>query len=156
MADFPEHGVLINLNAMGVFITGESGIGKTETALQLIHQGAILICDDAPEFTIDKDKIIGICPEGFYGLMHIRDIGIIDIRELLGKQYFNKEHKIDYIIELIQHQTQQLSQPNLTTTDVICHYQHKQSLLSIPGIKIHVSANRNIPLLVQIAIAQLS
>ena len=154
----PQHGVLISMGGMGVFLIGESGVGKSETALQLMHQGASLICDDAPEFTTNKEntKITGACTEDFYGLMHIRDIGIIDIRNILGQQYFKKEHKVDYIIELIQDNMQKLAAVNLSTNEAICYYQHQRSLICIPGIKIHISPHRNIPLIVQIAMTQLA
>jgi len=158
MEYLPEHGVLISIKNCGIFLIGESGVGKSETALQLIYQGATLICDDAPNFIIDKDNttITGTCPDDFQGLIHIRDIGIINIRELLGQRYVKKQHKIDYIIELVKDNTQESTKIHLSTNDAIYHYQHKQSLISIPGIQIHISQNRNIPMLVQTAITQLS
>ena len=152
----PKHGVLIRLQEMGIFFVGKSGIGKSETALQLILQGAELVCDDAPELTINENntQIIGACPKDFYGLMHIRDIGIINIIELLGHHYFKKKQQIHYVIELIHSNDQKQTELNLTAKNTMWYFE--QSSLSIPGISLHISPHRNIPLLAQIAIAQFS
>ncbi len=154
----PAHGVLICMKNIGVFLIGKSGIGKSEIALQLIHQGAILICDDAPDLTADHDSggLRGSCPEKFQGLMHLRDIGIINIIELLGQQYFKKKHSVNLIIELIQPSQNEILVSDLNPNYKIWHYKDKehQQSWNIPGIGIHLYPNRNIPLLIQAAVAQ--
>ena len=159
----PRHGTLLSLKNKGIFLIGDSGLGKSETALQLIYQGAILICDDAPEFRVDDNKtIIGQCPKGFYGLMHLRDIGIINIINLLGPQHFKTEHAIDLIIELSR--PDKLEQQNSRLTPVYkqwyfddrqYHSDNSTNHQSIPGLCIHSSAKRNIALLIEIALRQL-
>ena len=152
----PRHGVLISFKNLGIFLVGESGTGKTETSLQLIQQGAILVCDDAPQFMLNKNnnEVYGVCPDGFDGLMHLRDIGVINVIELLGKKYFKKQQRIDYIVELVHDNNQKKAAVNLKANNTLWHFQQKQSLIEIPGIIIHTSANRNIPLLIQMAITQ--
>lgn len=143
----PGHGVLIELEQTGVYIIGQSGVGKSETALQLIEQGATLICDDAPIMSpgSEKQPLQGHCPEGFYGLMHLRDLGIINLIELFGKQSFEAEHSIDFIIELI---------PSKQAVEAPEYKQWQYQSWTIPGIRIHLYPNRNIPVLIKIAVMQ--
>lgn len=160
MTPLPKHGVLLEYNGIGVYIIGASGIGKSEIALQLIHQGACLICDDAPDLSDDTDsrQVFGSCPEGFYGLMHLHDLGIINIMELFGSDYFKLSQAINFIIELVpaadklavvSHQTPQ----QLLTPD----YQYWQYHgWTIPGIRIHLYPNRNIALMIKTAVMQFS
>ncbi|MCP3849909.1 MAG: hypothetical protein GY694_06690 [Gammaproteobacteria bacterium] len=156
----PLHGVLLELNGLGIYLIGASGIGKSETALQLIHQGASLICDDAPDFLVNKETqtIFGHCPEGFHGLMHIHDLGIINVRELFGLKSFKTHYQVDFIIELKpagdtkKWYSQQTAQQLLTPS-----YQHWQyQTWTIPGIHLHLHPDRNIPLLINTAILQFS
>ncbi|MCU7938774.1 MAG: hypothetical protein KZQ64_12225 [gamma proteobacterium symbiont of Bathyaustriella thionipta] len=154
----PEHGVLIQVSHMGIYLTGDSGVGKSEIALQLIHQGARLICDDAPELTtnINTKKILGTCPEGFYGLMHIHDLGLINLLDIIGQQSFKSSQPIDFVIELVKANdkqaiiTQQNPQHLLTPDYQKWHYQS----CSVSGIRIHLYPDRNIPLIINTAIEQ--
>ena len=157
MNRLPAHGVLIQLEEMGVYLIGHSGVGKSETALQLIHQGALLICDDAPEFTADKtnNELRGNCPNNFYGLMHIRDLGIINIMQLMGRQYFKASQKIDFVIELIKAETHQQLENCLSPNYRQWHYKdEEQQSWTIPGIRIHLLHNRNMPLMITTAVRQ--
>ncbi|MCW8930154.1 MAG: hypothetical protein OQL19_07965 [Gammaproteobacteria bacterium] len=160
MTPLPLHGVLFEFNGVGTYLIGASGLGKSEVALQLIHQGARLVCDDAPEFkkNTKNKKLSGHCPEGFFGLMHIHDLGVINILELFGSSSFKPEYTVDFIIELIadedrlkiisQQTPQQLLTPNYQT------WQYRD--WTIPGIQIHLYPNRNVPLLIKTAIMQFS
>ena len=74
----PNHGTLIEHHNIGVFLIGESGSGKSECALSLLLKGAKLICDDAPLFRMENNKVIGYCSKAFYHKLHIRDLGIIN------------------------------------------------------------------------------
>lgn len=154
----PEHGVLIRLDGMGIYLIGGSGVGKSEIALQLIHQGAILICDDGPDLTADikTKKILGTCPEDFYGLMHIHDLGIINLIDLIGQQAFKVSQQINLVIELISANSQRTRvgyhypQQLLTANYKKWHYQS----CSVSGIRIHLYPDRNIPLIINTAIKQ--
>lgn len=158
MNTLPTHGVLLDLNGIGVYLIGASGIGKSEIALQLIHQGARLICDDAPELTADADtgRVSGSCPQGFYGLMHIHDLGIINIIQLFNPESFKARQQIDFIVNLVadndrlsiiaQQSPQQLLTPG---------YQHwKYQTQTIPGICLHLYPHRNMALMIKIAVLQ--
>jgi len=154
----PAHGVLLELNGVGLYLIGASGIGKSEIALQLINQGACLICDDAPDLRADRDsgQVSGHCPEGFYGQMHIHDLGIINITELINTDSFKPISVINFIIELVAADdrltvvSQQTPQQLLTPDYQHWQYQH----WTIPGIHLHLYPNRNIPLLIKTAVMQ--
>ena len=154
----PTHGVLIRLNNTGVFLIGESGVGKSEAALQLIYQGAVLICDDAPQLIADKNngELIGLCADDFFGLMHLRDLGIINIIQLLGHKHCKKSQRIDFIVELIKPETDFKLSSNLNPAYKSWGYHdsRQKRQWKIPGIGIHVYPHRNIPLLIQTAITQ--
>lgn len=158
MNTLPEHGVLICLKGIGIYLIGDSGVGKSEIALQLIHQGATLICDDAPDLIADKydEKILGTCPDGFNGLMHIHDLGVINLIELIGPQVCKASQRIDLVIELIKSPDQaatiasQNPQQLLTPNYQLWHYQS----CSVYGIRIHLFPGRNMPIIINTAIKQ--
>lgn len=95
------HGVLIDIFGEGVLIMGESGIGKSETALELVQRGHRIVTDDAVEVRrINKDTLIGQAPPMTKHLIEIRGIGIIDIKTLFGVQSVKETEKIDIIIKI--------------------------------------------------------
>nr|WP_314278874.1 HPr(Ser) kinase/phosphatase [uncultured Peptostreptococcus sp.] len=95
------HGVLVDVNGVGVLIRGESGIGKSETALELIQNGNRLIADDAVEIKrVDDDLLVGQAPEILRNYLEIRGIGIIDIQSLYGARSMNTSKKIDLVVYL--------------------------------------------------------
>lgn len=95
------HGVLLDIYGEGVLIIGESGIGKSETALELIKRGHRLIADDAVEIKKIADRrLIGTCPELIRYLIELRGIGIINVKELFGISAVKQEKAIDLIIRL--------------------------------------------------------
>lgn len=95
------HGVLVEVYGEGLLITGESGIGKSETALELIKRGHRLIADDSVEIRrIDKNTLLGNAPENIRHYMELRGIGIINVRYLYGIGAVKSECNIDMIIKL--------------------------------------------------------
>ena len=79
------HGVFLEVFSIGVLITGESGSGKSELALELISRGHRLVADDATEFTlIAPDVIDGTCPELLQDLLEVRGLGVLNVREMFG------------------------------------------------------------------------
>lgn len=95
------HGVLVDIYGEGVLIIGASGIGKSETALELIKRGHRLIADDAVEIKKIADRrLIGTCPELIQYLIELRGIGIINVKELFGISAVKQEKSIDLIIRL--------------------------------------------------------
>ncbi len=96
-----RHGVLVDVNGVGILITGESGIGKSETALELIKRGHRLVSDDVVEISrMYRDQLIGTAPESVRHFMEIRGIGIIDIRQMYGIGSVLVQKNIDMVIEM--------------------------------------------------------
>ena len=95
------HGVLVDIYGIGVLIKGESSIGKSETALELIQRGHRLVADDAVEIKkLDDSLLVGQAPELLRHFMEIRGIGIIDVKSLYGVGATKTSKMIDLIINL--------------------------------------------------------
>ena len=97
------HGVLVDIYGEGVLITGESGIGKSEVALELIHRGHRLVSDDVVEIKkISDAELIGSAPEITRHFIELRGIGIIDAKTLFGVESVKNNQKIDLVINRIR------------------------------------------------------
>ena len=95
------HGVLVDVYGIGVLIKGESSIGKSETALELIQKGHRLVADDAVEIRkVDDSRLVGQAPEILKHYMEIRGIGIIDVKSLYGVGAIKNQKSIGLVIEL--------------------------------------------------------
>ena len=95
------HGVLVDVYGIGVLIKGESSIGKSETALELIQKGHRLVADDAVEIRkVDESRLVGQAPELLKHYMEITGIGIIDVKSLYGVGAIKNQKAIDLVIEL--------------------------------------------------------
>ena len=96
-----RHGVLVDVYGIGVFLSGKSGVGKSEAAIELIKRGHQLVADDVVDICrISDDRLIGTCPEKVRYLMEIRGIGVIDIKAMFGIGAVARSKSIDLIIEL--------------------------------------------------------
>lgn len=93
------HGVLMNVFGKGVLIIGESGMGKSEVALELILKGHSLIADDRVDVSRVKERLVGTAPELIKGMLEIRGIGIIDVTQMFGVRSFLEQEEIDFVIE---------------------------------------------------------
>ena len=97
----PRHGVLLDVYGIGVFLSGKSGVGKSEAALELVKRGHQLVADDVVDICrISDDRLIGTCPEKIRHLMEIRGIGVIDVKAMYGIGAVTVSKSIDLIIEL--------------------------------------------------------
>ncbi|MCL2372050.1 MAG: HPr(Ser) kinase/phosphatase [Defluviitaleaceae bacterium] len=95
------HGCLLDIYGVGTLIIGESGVGKSETALELIKRGHRFIADDAVEVRrVSSETLIGSCPETIRYFLELRGIGIIDIMQMFGVQSIKQTQAIDLIINL--------------------------------------------------------
>lgn len=95
------HGVLVDIHGVGVLITGQSGVGKSETALELVKRGHRLVADDSVEIRQeDYDRLIGNSPELIEHLLEIRGLGIINVMTLFGASAVRSRKEIDYVINL--------------------------------------------------------
>ena len=95
------HGVLVDVYGEGVLITGESGIGKSEAALELIKRGHRLVTDDVVEIRrVSDDTLVGSAPDITKHLIELRGIGIVDVKTLFGVQSVKETQTIDLVITL--------------------------------------------------------
>ena len=95
------HGVLVDLFGEGVLIMGESGIGKSEVALELVHRGHRLVSDDVVEIKRVSDiSLIGSAPNITRHFIELRGVGIIDAKALFGAESVENEQEIDLVIKL--------------------------------------------------------
>ncbi|MHB8075450.1 HPr(Ser) kinase/phosphatase [Desulfosporosinus fructosivorans] len=95
------HGVLVDVYGVGVLITGESGIGKSETALELIRGGHLLVADDAVEVQrVDEENLRGRAPQTIRHLLEVRGLGIMDVTQLFGAGAVREEKELHLLIKL--------------------------------------------------------
>lgn len=94
------HGGLIDVHGIGVLITGDSGVGKSEATLELIRRGHRLVSDDAVDIREVDGVLTGTCPEITFGMMEVRGMGIIDITQLYGLSSTSQQKQVELIIHL--------------------------------------------------------
>ena len=99
-----RHGVLMNIYGHGVLILGDSGIGKSETAIELLKRGHQLVADDAVEIRRVSNRLHGVAPELIRHYIEVRGVGIIDVQQLFGMGAVQFETEIDLVIQLEQWQ----------------------------------------------------
>lgn len=95
------HGVLLDVYGVGVLIIGDSGVGKSETALEMIKRGHRFVADDAVEIKrVSHETLVGSCPKNIQYFLELRGIGIIDIQRMYGVESVRATQSIDLIIKL--------------------------------------------------------
>ena len=143
------HGVYMGVHALGVLITGPSGVGKSEVALELITRGHRLIADDAPQFSrIAPDIIDGTCPSALQDFLEVRGLGIINVRELFGDSAIKTNKYLRLIIRL-----ESLDKDTLVRIDRLEGSYRTQRVLDldIPEITLPVAPGRNLAVLLECA-----
>ncbi len=145
------HGTLMEIFGMGVLITGKSGIGKSETALELIKKGHRLIADDSVIVYEVYDHIYGKSPEHLKNLLEVRGIGVIDISKVFGITSVENSRRIDYIVELVSMDEVLKSISRLPEE----RYTKKIFDKEIETVSIPVAPGRAVAELVEIAITNL-
>jgi len=144
------HGVFIEMFGFGVLLTGRSGIGKSETALELIHRGHRLITDDKVTFHEDPSGMVVGKANKIPYFMELRGIGIIDIKALYGLGSVRKEKRLDAIIELKE----------LKNDDYLTKTNSKGVKVEVLGhhvvhAELHISSGRNAATMVETTIMNL-
>lgn len=141
------HGVLVEIKGMGVLLTGASGVGKSETALGLVHRGHRLIADDRVDaYQKDHDTVMGEAPKILRHLMEIRGIGIIDVMNLFGAGAVKNRTEIQLVIKLV-------NWDNNANYDRLGFNEDTREIcnVSIPQITIPVKVGRNIESIIEVA-----
>jgi len=144
------HGVYMEVLGTGVLITGESSVGKSELALELISRGHRLIADDAPEFTkIGPDILDGRSPSILQGFMEVRGLGVLNIREMYGDNAI----KINKYLRLIIHM-ERMNDDNISDFSRLTGRTRMQKILNveIPVTLIPVAPGRNLAVIVEAAV----
>lgn len=141
-------GVLVSVHGTGVLLLGESGMGKSETALDLIRDGHLLIADDRVDVQHIHNAIYGHSPAIIKGLLEIRGIGVIDVEKMFGSASLSDSVKIDMVIKLVPFEA--AAEYN-RIGDETQRFTRILDVL-IPTITIPVSAGRNVGALVESAV----
>ena len=144
------HGVFMEVMGIGVLISGPSGIGKSELALELITRGHRLIADDAPEFAkIAPDIIRGSCPPALADFLEVRGLGVINIRRLYGENALKQSKYLRLITRLEPMQKEEL----VSLDRLEGSYRNVRLFgLNIPEITLPVALGRNMAVLVEHAV----
>jgi len=143
------HGVYMEIMAIGVLITGPSGIGKSELAMELISRGHRLIADDAPKFSrVAPDIIDGTCPETLQDFLEVRGLGIINIRELFGDSAIKQNKYLKLIVNL-----EPMGDRKLKDLDRLEGSYNTRNILdmAIPEITLPVAPGRNLAVMMECA-----
>lgn len=143
------HGVFMDILGLGVLITGESGMGKSELGLELISRGHGLVADDAVDIVqINQNALEGKCPKLLQNLLEVRGIGLLDIRAIFGEAAVRRRMRLRLIVHLVRQESLERDYERLP------HEPLTQSILGVPVRKVIVPvvAGRNIAVLVEAAV----
>jgi HPr kinase/phosphorylase len=143
------HGVFMDVLGMGVLISGESGLGKSELALELVSRGHGLVADDVVEFLrIAPERIEGRCPPLLANLLEVRGLGLLDIKAIFGETAVRRKMKLKLIVHLVRSSTMQTQYERMPLES------QTQEVLALPIRKviIPVAAGRNLAVLLEAAV----
>ena len=142
-----RHGVLVEVYGEGMLLLGDSGVGKSETAIELVKRGHRLIADDAVEIKrVSAKALVGTSPEIIRHYVELRGIGIVDIRRIFGMGAVKNTEKIDLVIKLepwIQGKMYDRLGLDNETIDILG--------IAVPAITIPVKPGRNLAIILEIA-----
>lgn len=142
-----RHGVLVEVYGEGVLLLGDSGVGKSETAIELVKRGHRLIADDAVEIKkVSATTLVGRAPEIIRHYVELRGIGIVDVRRLFGMGAVKETEKIDLVINLENWQQGKMYDRlglESTTVDILG--------INVPSIVLPVCPGRNLSVVIEVA-----
>jgi HPr kinase/phosphorylase len=142
------HGVFMDVLGMGVLISGESGLGKSELALELITRGHGLIADDVVDFTrVAPDAVEGRCPPLLQNLLEVRGLGLLDIRTIFGETSVRRKMRLKLIVQMIRRSV-------MDEFERLPLEAMSQEIMGLPirKVVIPVAAGRNLAVLVEAAV----
>lgn len=141
------HGVLVEILGEGVLLLGESDVGKSETAMELVKRGHRLIADDLVEVSrVSDTTLVGRAPEIIRYLIEIRGLGILDVKELYGVSSVKMQESIDFVINLELWEEEKIYERlglNEEYTDILG--------IKVPSITIPVRPGRNLAIILEVA-----
>ncbi len=143
------HGVFMDVLGMGVLISGESGLGKSELALELISRGHGLVADDVVDFKrIAPHAIEGRCPPLLRNMLEVRGLGLLDIRAIFGETAIRPRMKLKLIVHLVRRSTMENEYQRLPLEALT------EEVLGLPirKVVIPVAAGRNMAVLTEAAV----
>ena len=151
LAEFTTlHGVFMEVMGIGVLITGDSAIGKSELALELISRGHRLIADDIVEiYEISPETLEGRCPSLLQDFIEVRGLGILNIRALYGEVAVKPKKTLRFIIHL--EKPADITQANYDRLQMKVDTQEILGI-NIPKVRIPVAAGRNLAVMVEVAV----
>ena len=144
-----RHGVFMDILGLGVLLTGESGLGKSELGLELISRGHGLVADDAVDlFRVSQTSLEGRCPELLLNLLEVRGIGLLDIKAIFGETAVRRKMRLKLIVHLVRKETMDREFERLPYEPL------NEDILGVPVKKtvIAVDAGRNLAVLVEAAV----
>ena len=144
-----RHGVFMDILGVGVLLTGESGLGKSELGLELISRGHGLVADDAVDlYRVSQTALEGRCPELLMNLLEVRGIGLLDIKTIFGETAVRRKMRLKLIVHLVRKETMEREFERLPYEPLY------EDILDVPVRKavIAVDAGRNLAVLVEAAV----
>jgi len=144
------HGELLEVFGLGVLITGGSGIGKSELALELISRGHRLIADDTPTLTRVASAVLeGTCPPALSDLLEVRGLGILNIRRMFGDSAIKRNKRVRLILHLVK--MEEIAPPADARLQGM---RENRAILgvSVPAITLPIAPGRNLAVLVECAV----
>ncbi len=142
------HGVLMNIYGKGVLIKGESGMGKSEIALELIRRGHLLVADDRVDVFRVHNRIMGSSTELLAGMLEIRGVGIIDVGRMFGAGAVLEKCNVDFAINLVQYDEQseynRIGIENEEFLEILD--------VQIPALTIPVKSGRSMAIIIEAAV----
>ena len=144
------HGVLLDVLGMGVMITGESGVGKSELALELVSRGHGLVADDVVELNrIAPETLEGHCPEILRDFLEVRGLGMLNIRIIFGETAVRRRKNLNLIVHLKKASSSDFNELERLPIENV---NENIMGLNIRKVIIHVAAGRNLAVLVEAAV----
>jgi HPr kinase/phosphorylase len=144
-----RHGVFMDILGLGVLLTGESGLGKSELGLELISRGHGLVADDAVDlYRVSQTALEGRCPELLMNLLEVRGIGLLDIKAIFGETAVRRKMRLKLIVHLVRKETMDREFERLPYEPL------NEEILEVTVRKtvIAVDAGRNLAVLVEAAV----
>ena len=142
-----RHGVLVEVSGEGILLLGDSGVGKSETAVELIKRGHRLIADDAVEIRrVSNKTLVGSSPENIRHFIELRGIGVVNVRRLFGMGAVKATEKIDLVIEMEPWDSEKVYDRLGAGSETI-----EILGISIPCLTIPIKPGRNLAIIIETA-----